>query len=136
MRIAAYFIGWLLALPGLLFATAVLALNRAIALSNLFAIGWEMLIAFAYGLPLAGLAALVVCILGFFRMGRTIGAGALLVAALGTLAVVFESTGPPKGIDEALFFAPTVMAAVLAGWLLQAETRASPPPPRAIDAPR
>jgi hypothetical protein len=136
MRIAAYFAGWLLALPGLLFAIAVLALNRAIALANLFAIGWEMLVVLAYGLPLAGLAALVICILGFFRMGRVIGSGALLVAALGTLAVIFESTGPPKGIDEALFFAPTVVAAVLAGWLLQADTRAGTPTPVAVGPPR
>jgi hypothetical protein len=136
VRIAAYFTGWLLALPGLLFAIAVLALNRVIVLANLFSIGWEMLIAFAYGLPLAGLAALVVCIFGFFRTGRAIGAGALLVAALGTLAVIFESTGAPKGVDEALFFAPTVVAAVLAGWLLQAETRAGPPAPVAVQPPR
>ena len=133
MRIAAYFAGWLLALPGLLLAAAVLALHRAIALGNLFAIVWEALVAFAYGLPLAGLAALVVCILGFFRMGRMIGAGGLLVATLGTLAVILEATGSPKGIDEALYFAPTVAAAVLAGWLLQAETRAVPPTATAVE---
>ena len=70
MRIAAYFAGWLLALPGILLASAVLALHRAVALGNLFAVAWEALVAFAYGLPLAGLVALVVCILGFFRMGH------------------------------------------------------------------
>jgi len=133
MHIAAYFAGWLLALPGLLLAAAVLALNRAIALGNLFAILWEALVAFAYGLPLAALAALVVCILGFFRMGRVIGAGMLLLAALGTLAVILEATGSPKGLDEALFLVPTVAAAVLGGWLLQAETRADPPTAAAVE---
>jgi hypothetical protein len=136
MRIAAYFAGWLLALPGLLLAAAVLALHRAIALGNLFAIAWEALVAFAHGLPLAALAALVVCILGFFRMGRVIGAGMLLVGALGTLAVILEATGSPKGIDEALFFAPTIAAAAIAGWLLQAENRAVAPSRAVLDPPR
>ena len=136
MRIAAYFAGWLLALPGILLAAAILAVHRAVALGNLFAIAWEALVAFAYGLPLAGLAAIVVCILGLFRMGRVIGAGMLLVGALGTLAVILEATGSPKGVDEALFLAPTVAAAAIAGWLLQAENRAVALTRTVVDPPR
>ncbi|MEO7500266.1 MAG: hypothetical protein ABIX11_11805 [Casimicrobiaceae bacterium] len=128
MRILAYFAGWLLALPGLLFAAALLALHRLLTVGNLAAIAWEAIFAFAYGVPLAGLIALVLCILGFFRMGRLIGAGALLVAALGTVAILLESTGAPKGFDQAFFLAPTGAAALLAGWLLRAEANAAPPP--------
>ena len=127
MRIAAYFLGWLLALPGLCLAGFMLAVGRAISLGNPFMIAWEALLAFAYGLPLVVLVGLVVCILAFFRSGRMIGAAALLVAALGTLAVVIEIAGAPKGVEQALFFVPTVAAAILAGWLLQAEARADSP---------
>jgi hypothetical protein len=97
MRIAAYFAGWLLALPGILLAAAILALHRAVALGNLFAIAWEALVAFAYGLPLAGLAALVVCILGFFRMGRVIGAG-MPWGAGDACGDPRGATGSPKGV--------------------------------------
>ena len=128
MRIVAYFAGWLLALPGLFFAAAIRALSRAIAVGNLLQVVWEALLAFAYGLPLVGLVALVACIAGFFRMGRVIGSGALLVASLGSLAVMLEGFGSPNGIGEAWYLAPTVGAAVLAGWLIRAETRGVPQP--------
>jgi len=126
MRTLAYFAAWLLALPGLLFAAAILALDRAIALGNLAHVLWAALIAFAYGLPLAGLLALVAVIAGFFRMGRMIGGGALLVVALGALAVTLERTGATLTAGHALFLLPTVAAAALAGWLLHAETRRTP----------
>ena len=126
MRALAYFAGWLLAAPGLLVATAMLAVHRAIALANLYAILWESLIAFAYGLPLAFLLAFIVGILGFFRIGRIVGAGMLLIAALGAVAIVLDATGAPKDSGETLFLAPTAAAAVLAGWLLHAETRDAP----------
>jgi hypothetical protein len=129
MRIVAYFVGWLLALPGLLIAAAILALHRAISLGNLFAILWEAIVGFAYGLPLVALVALSIVILGFFRMGRMIGAGMLLVVALGTLAVVLEAMSASlKQVDDVAFLAPTAIAAVLAGWLLRVDTHAPPPP--------
>ena len=128
MRVVAYFTGWLLAAPGLCVAALFLAVGRAIALGNLVAITWEALLAFIYGLPLAGLVALALAILGFFRMGRIIGAGVLLVCALGAIAVVLESGGTPQRAAEFLFLAPTGAAAALAGWLLYAETRTTPPP--------
>jgi hypothetical protein len=126
MRIVAYFSAWLLALPGLSFAAAILALHRAIAVANLLQVVWEALFAFAYGLPLVALLALVACIAGFFRMGRVIGSGALLVASLGALAVMLEGFGAPTGLAEAWYLAPTVGSAVLAGWLIHTETRGDP----------
>jgi hypothetical protein len=132
MRALAYFAGWLLAAPGLLLAAAMLAVHRAIALASLYAILWESLIAFAYGVPFVVLLVLIVGILGFFRMGRVVGAGMLLIASLGALAIVLEATGAPKDSGEALFLAPTAAAAVLAGWLLHAETRDAPVTPGTV----
>src|SRR5262245_31418375 len=126
MRALAYFAGWLLAVPGLLFAVAVLALDRVIALGNPFAILWEAAAAFAYGLPVAALVTIGVCILGCFRMGRLVGAGALLVTCLGSLALILESEASPRDFEEALSLAPTIAAAVRAGWLLRAESRNAP----------
>jgi len=129
MRAAVYFLGWALALPGLVFAAALLALGRAIALGNVFRVLWEMLLAFAYGLPLLALAAVALVIAGCFQMGRIVGGVALLVASLGTVAVILDTVGAPRELGEALYLAPTVGAAVLGGWLLRAETN-EPPSPR------
>jgi hypothetical protein len=129
MRAASYFAGWALAIPGLLFAGAILALHHAIAVANLLRILWEILVAFAYGLPLLALVAIALCIAGFFRMGRIIGGSMLLVSSLAAIAVILEGVGAPKGLSEALYFAPTAGAALLAGWLVHAETRDNRPPP-------
>ncbi len=138
MRILAYFAGWLLALPGLLLAALFIAVDRVVALRSVVAILWEALNVFAYGLPLAGLVLVVLLILGFFRAGRMIGSGALLVGALGALAVILERSGAPEQAGELLFVAPIAAAAVIAGWLLHAESQALPPdePPAAIGASR
>ena len=96
MRAAIYFLGWALALPGLVFAAALLALGRAIALGNVFRVLWEMLLAFAYGLPLLALVAVALIIAGCFRMGRIVGGTALLIVCLGTIAVILEMVGAPK----------------------------------------
>ena len=129
MRIVAYFVGWLLAMPGICVAALFIAVGHAIALGNLAAIAWAALLAFIYGVPLVGLVALVIVILGFFRMGRVIGAGTLLVAAIGAIAVILESSGAPQHAGEFLFLAPTAAAAALAGWLLYSETRTRTAPP-------
>jgi len=131
MRAAGYFLGWALALPGLVFAAALLALGRAIALGNVFRVLWEMLLAFAYGLPLLTLVAVALVIAGCFRMGRIVGGTALLVASLGTIAVILDAVGAPKGPGEALYLAPTAGAALLAGWLLRAESSNPPRLPAA-----
>jgi hypothetical protein len=128
MRAAIYFLGWALALPGLVFAAALLALGRAIALGNVFRVLWEALLAFAYGLPLLALVAVAMVVAGCFRMGRVVGSTALLVVSLGTIAVILEAVGAPKGLGEALYLAPTAGAAALAAWLLGAETNHPPSP--------
>ncbi len=128
MRAAVYFLGWALALPGLLFAAALLALGRAIALANVFRVLWEAVLAFAYGLPLLALVAIAIIVAGCFQMGRVVGSTALLVLSLGTIAVILEMIGAPKGPGETLYLAPTAGAAALAAWLLRAETNHGPPP--------
>lgn len=126
MRIAGYFAGWLLALPGIVLAGGVLLIGHAIRVGNLFRILWDALEAFAYGLPLIVLAALVVAILGFFRMGRLVGAGLLLLASLASIAIVLDAFGSPTGAGEALYLAPAALAAVIGGALVNAESRAQP----------
>jgi len=127
MRIAAYFAGWLLALPGLVLAAGVLMLDRAMRLGNLARILWEALVAFAYGLPLLVLAALVIALLGFWRTGRLVGAGLLLLASLASVAVILESFGSPQGLGEMLYLAPSAAAALVAGVLINAESRVAAP---------
>jgi hypothetical protein len=128
MRAAVYFLGWALALPGLVFAAALLALGRAITLGNVFRVLWEVLLAFAYGLPLLALVAVAMIVAGCFRVGRIVGSTALLIASLGTIAVILEVVGAPKNLGETLYLAPTAGAAALAAWLLRAETNHPPPP--------
>jgi len=129
MRAAIYFLGWALALPGVLFAAALLALGRAIALGNVLRVLWEALLAFAYGLPLLALVAVAVIVAGCFQAGRVVGGTALLVVSLGTIAVILEMVGAPDGLGQSLYLAPTAGAAALAAWLLRAETSHGPPPP-------
>ncbi len=126
MRIAAYFAGWLLALPGLVLAAGVLMIGRAIRIGNLARILWEALEAFAYGLPLIVLAAFVIAILGFFRVGRLVGGGLLLLASLASIAIILDAFGSPTDLGEALYLAPAAIAAVVGGALVNAESRAPP----------
>ena len=118
LPVVGYLLGLLCAVPLLLFALGVLALGHVIATRNVFTLLWHLALAFAWGLPLGLLGAVGLLTCAFFRAARIAASGLLVALSLAALVVVLRATGPPHGIGEAAFLAPTFVSLWLHGRIL------------------
>lgn len=118
MRVLAYLIGLLLALPGLGAAAALLALEHVIAVRNPFKLFVDFLLAFGWGLPIAVLVFLLLVVAAFFRQGQVAGAGVILLGNVAALIVILRSEAAPKTASEAIFLVPTLVSMALTGYVL------------------
>lgn len=118
MKALAYLVGLILSAPVLAFAVGVLALGHAISTRNVFTLLYQLVYAFAWGLPLAALLVLVLVACAIFPRARLVCAGILVALNGAALVVVLRATGLPREAGEAVFFLPTVVAVGLHGHLL------------------
>lgn len=121
MRQVTYFLSLLCSLPCVVFALGILALDHVIATKNVFKILYHFLLAFGWGVP--ALALVLVCFLasGFFPQSRLVASVLILLLDVAAVIVILASPATPKTFSEALFLAPAVISAALAGFLLHAE---------------
>ena len=124
MRVLAYLIGLLLALPGLGAAAALLALEHVIAVRNPFKRFFDFLMALGWGLPIAMVVFLILVVAAFFRLGQIGGAGVILLGNVATLIVILRSEAAPKDVSEAIFLIPALVSMALMAQVLWASLQA------------
>lgn len=123
-RIAAHLLSIVLLIPGLLFATAALAIGHLAAQTGLLAILGALLDIGLMLVPWAFLAAFLLLVLGFLGFfDRHRWAAALCVAgtAAGSSGVLLWTTDWPIPPGQAGIFVPSALAFAIALWLAASE---------------
>ena len=118
-----YFLSLLCSLPCVVFALGILALDHVIATRNVFKILYHFLLAFGWGVP--ALALVLVCFLasGFFPQSRLVASVLILLLDIAAVTVILASPATPNSFGEALFLAPAIASAALAGFLVFSDVR-------------
>jgi len=134
VRALAYLAALVLALPCVVFAIGILALDHVIATRNVFKILYHFLLAFGWGVPAVALALLALLLAALFPQGRLIGAIVLVLLDVAAVGIALFATRPRQP-GEVVFLLPAVASAVIAVFLVRAEVRvvrgpAAPPPSR------
>ena len=111
----------LLALPGILAATAVLVLDHAIEKRNLFKLLWDLLEraldAMTWAGPIALILLVVLIVLGCLQATRRLAALIVLCLNVAALLVVFSGVTIQGPIHEQIAFLPAILSILGAGWL-------------------
>lgn len=127
MRAVAHLCALILLIPQALVLSAFTILDRLTAgrtLGRFFTNALDIL-AFVFGWRglLVLLAVLAIAIAGFPRSSRPVAAAIVALFAVFSTIVLMTHGGAPGTVDEAMFYAPALIAAVLAGWVVYAELR-------------
>lgn len=126
MRVLAYLLALLTALPGVAFAIGILVLGQVVATRNVFSLVYDLLIAYGYGVPILAVTLLCLFGAGFFQSGRFVGSLVLAILNLAAFAIVLTSPAAPKSFSESVFLLPGLLSTTVALLLVRGAFHAGP----------
>ena len=117
MKAVFYSISLLLSLPNLLIGLALVIVRHTFATWDPLEMITSFLFQIVWGLPLAAALVILLLVLGILSLTRPYAAMFVLVLNIAALGLVLIRIGPPRDLDQGIFFIPVALALVGFGWL-------------------